>query len=81
MSNVRNQQLFGSYNRMDEEAQMIIGRGSKEERKTIAKVANDGTFKSGDGSRLLTTINGIAMDVKYTDPTNEAQIIQKTDNR
>lgn len=76
-----NQTLIGSYNEEDETAQMIIGRGTPSERKTLAKVARDGTVKPSNGSRMVLTVNNISVDMVYTDLDGETQMVVKTDNK
>lgn len=75
------QTLIGSYNEKDERAQIIIGGGTKTERKTLSKVSSDGTLKPSNGSRMVLTVNNVSVDVVYTDPDGETQLIVKTDNR
>ncbi len=75
------QTLIGSYNEEDKTAQMIMGGGSVSERKTLAKVARDGTVKPSNGSRMVLTVNNISVDMVYTDLDGETQMVVKTDNR
>lgn len=75
------QTLIGSYNEEDKTAQMIMGGGSVSERKTLAKVARDGTVKPSNGSRMVLTVNGVSVDMVYTDLDGETQMVVKTDNR
>jgi len=74
------QTLIGSYNEEDKTAQMIMGGGSVSERKTLAKVARDGTVKPSNGSRMVLTVNNISVDMVYTDQDGETQMVVKTDN-
>ena len=75
------QTLIGSYNEEDKTAQMIMGGGSVSERKTLAKVARDGTVKPSNGSRMVLTINEVSIDMVYTDLDGETQMVVKTDNK
>ena len=59
---------------------MIMGGGNTSERKTLAKVARDGTVKPSNGSRMVLTLNNISVDLVYTDLDGETQMVVKTDN-
>lgn len=76
----KGQTLIGSNNEQDENAQMILGGGNKSQPKTISKIDQNGTFKSGNGSSLVATINEFTVDVFFTDNQGESQIVVKTDN-
>lgn len=74
------QVVIGRYNEEDENAQMVLGGGDAAERKTLAKVAEDGTLKPSNGSRMVMTIDNVSVDMVYTDPKGETQMVVKTDN-
>lgn len=75
------QMMFGNYNQRDGRAQIVIGAGVLGDRKTIAKVDTFGTFKSGNGSRAMTTISGVSQEMLFTDPDGETQVVVKSDLR
>jgi len=60
---------------------VVIGAGVLGDRKTIAKVDTFGTFKSGNGSRAMTTISGVSQEMLFTDPDGETQVVVKSDLR
>jgi uncharacterized protein affecting Mg2+/Co2+ transport len=73
--------MFGNYNERDGRAQLVMGAGIVGNRKTIAKVDTFGTFKSGNGSRAMTTISGVSQEMLFTDPDGETQVVVKSDLR
>jgi hypothetical protein len=75
------QMMFGNYNERDGRAQLVMGAGIVGNRKTIAKVDTFGTFKSGNGSRAMTTISGVSQEMLFTDPDGETQVVVKSDLR
>ena len=73
------QVAMGRYNEFDDNARFMVGGGSPGERNTIMKVAFDGTVKSGNGSAVRITINGISHPMTYTDKLGEEQPLVKED--
>ena len=70
---------YGNNNQLDDTAQVLIGAGSVTESKTVGKVAEDGTFKSGNGSTVRATVAGVSHEMTYTDKNGEEQPVVMTD--
>ena len=71
--------MIGSHNNFDDNARYIVGGGSPGERRTIMKVAFDGTIQSGDGSNVRTTVNGVSHVMTYTDAQGNEQPVAMSD--
>lgn len=74
-----NQVGFGNNNEKDDNAQLVIGAGTRTVSKTVFKIDENGTAKFGNGSGVRTTINQVSTEVIYTDSNGEEQVVLMTD--